>query len=212
MSRFKGKKRLSVAGFRLSPITKDQTPNTEQKGLTLIEILVSLAILSIGILALSHLFPIGLKSSERAANFTRCSSYLQDTIEKLKYAARVYDVGDIPSSPPASPPYRFSDYDGVGYYEFFTKYNAVHGDTTYNPPSGYTSWIDAPFTEYVDSQTKERVGWSHLLLEDEPTLDTDIIQKAYISIYWKESSGVRADTIPLYIANPYRKELGNVLP
>jgi len=192
MSRFKGKKRLSVAGFRLSPITKDQTPNTEQKGLTLIEILVSLAILSIGILALSHLFPIGLKSSERAANFTRYSSYLQDTIERLKYAARVYDADDVDGG--ISP-----NDNGLGYYELVYSYNDPGTEK------------NKKFTTYTDSQG-DLVGWSYILLEEDPFLDADVIQKAYISIYWKESSGVRADTIPLYIANPYRKELGNVLP
>ena len=170
----------------------------KKSGLTLIEIIISVAILAIGILALAHLFPIGLKSSERAGNFTRVSSYLQDTIEKLRYAASVYEPEDLNTS--ISPPMIEPNGDGKGYYELVYDYNDPGAKK------------NEKFTTYKDPQTGEKVGWSYLLLEEEPSLDTDIIQKAYVSIYWKTSGGIRADTTPIYITNPYYKEMGNVIP
>lgn len=203
--------KFSVVSFR-----KNRNNLPLNSGLTLIEILVSLAILSIGILAIAHLFPVGLKSSERAVSFTRAYSYLQDTLEKLRYAAGVYDAEDVTElentfNTTNGPDGIFymdptsSHYDNRGYYELWYRYRINGPDSPYQANPG-------KFTTYNDPQTDQEIAWSYLLFTEESNLDTNIIQKVYISIYWKESGGVRADTTPLYIANIYHKEFGSVLP
>ena len=62
--------------------------------MTLLEIAISLAILAIALVALANLFPIGLKSSRRASNFSEASILAQRVIENIKRAASVYDTGD----------------------------------------------------------------------------------------------------------------------
>ena len=66
-----------------------------QKGLTLLEIAISLAILSIAIVALANLFPIGLKASRRASNFSEASILAQRVIENIKRAASIDDADDV---------------------------------------------------------------------------------------------------------------------
>ena len=70
------------------------------KGMTLLEIAISLAILAIALVALANLFPIGLKASRRASNFSGASILAQRVIENIKRAASVYDIGDKGNSFP----------------------------------------------------------------------------------------------------------------
>lgn len=54
------------------------------KGFTLIEIVISLGILAIGILAVLALFPVGFDSATRSSDLTKATIFAQDTMEEIK--------------------------------------------------------------------------------------------------------------------------------
>ena len=181
-----------------------------KKGLTLIEILVSLAILSIGILALAQLFPVGLKSSERASQYTRRSTYFEDTIEKLRFGVSVYDGEDArelqKSILTGNPPNL--NFDNKGYIEIWYRYRDEGDDSQSSMSPNAT-----PFTEYFDTLTGERTAYSYLLFVEDSYFNKNVLLRGYITFYWKESSEeITFDTYPIIIANPYYKEWGNVIP
>ena len=55
---------------------------TNTKGFTLIEIVISLGILLIGILAVLALFPVGFDSAGRSADLTKATIYAQNKMEE----------------------------------------------------------------------------------------------------------------------------------
>ena len=57
---------------------------TNTKGFTLIEIVISLGILLIGILAVLALFPVGFDSAGRSADLTKATIYAQNKMEEIK--------------------------------------------------------------------------------------------------------------------------------
>ncbi len=60
------------------------THRTGPKGFTLIEIVISLGILLIGILAVLALFPVGFDSASRSADLTKATVYAQNKMEEIK--------------------------------------------------------------------------------------------------------------------------------
>jgi len=54
------------------------------KGFTLIEIVISLGILVVGILAVLALFPVGFDSASRSADLTKATIYAQLKMENIK--------------------------------------------------------------------------------------------------------------------------------
>ena len=86
--------KLNIQNLRFK-IQKSAICNLQSEmGLTLLEIAISLAILSITLVALSSIFPIGLRASRRASNFSEAGILAQRVIENIKRAAAVYDEGD----------------------------------------------------------------------------------------------------------------------
>ncbi|MDD5546659.1 MAG: prepilin-type N-terminal cleavage/methylation domain-containing protein [Candidatus Omnitrophica bacterium] len=75
------------------------------KGFTLIEIVISLGILMIGILAVLALFPVGFDSASRSADLTKATIFAQDRMEEIKRLG--YPVAAVPSATAFSDP-RFS--------------------------------------------------------------------------------------------------------
>ena len=57
---------------------------SNSKGFTLIEIVISLGILLIGILAILALFPVGFDSASRSADLTKATIFAQFKMEDLK--------------------------------------------------------------------------------------------------------------------------------
>lgn len=55
-----------------------------KSGFTLIEIVISLAILAIGVLAVLALFPVGFDSASRSENLTKATIYAQTKMEDIK--------------------------------------------------------------------------------------------------------------------------------
>ena len=72
------------------------------KGFTLIEIVISLGILLIGILAVLALFPVGFDSASRSADLTKATIYAQDRMEEIKRLG--YPVAAVPSATAFSDP------------------------------------------------------------------------------------------------------------
>ena len=56
----------------------------KSSGFTLIEIVISLGILLIGILAILALFPVGFDSASRSADLTKATIFAQDKMEEIK--------------------------------------------------------------------------------------------------------------------------------
>jgi prepilin-type N-terminal cleavage/methylation domain-containing protein len=79
------------------------------KGFTLIEVLISMAIIGVGLIALVTLFPVGLRSSRLAGDFTTASFIGQQALDNIRAAAQVYDPGDRGFGQVNS--------NGLGYYE-----------------------------------------------------------------------------------------------
>lgn len=57
---------------------------SDSKGFTLIEVVISLGILLIGILAVLALFPVGFDSAGRSADLTKATIFAQNQMEEIK--------------------------------------------------------------------------------------------------------------------------------
>jgi len=100
------------------------------QGFTLIEVLIAMAIIGVGLVALVTLFPLGLRSSRLAGDFTTASFIGQQALDNIRASAQVYDPGDKyfdNTTPPdrltTPPPPRLvyssnnTNHNGLGYYE-----------------------------------------------------------------------------------------------
>jgi prepilin-type N-terminal cleavage/methylation domain-containing protein len=79
----------------------------EQRGLTLIEVLIAAAILAVGLLALVSAFPIGYVDVTVSGGQSRATSYAQAMMEQLKNqpfpAAFPVNGADVPQITPGVP-------------------------------------------------------------------------------------------------------------
>jgi len=198
--------------------------STDNKGMTLLEIAISMAIMSIALVALANLFPIGLKASRRAADFSAASILAQRVIENIKLAASIYDgndKGDVTSTIPAN----ISDDNDIGYFELTNP--AVPGapynfpfydvndlktfdesqDISIDPATGYTTYTyrykDTDMRVYVKSVDWDANGNGKIGLMDGDFDDVLLSQKVYVAVYWTEADKERADTFIAYISNPF---------
>ncbi len=64
------------------------------RGFTLIEVLISMAIIGVGLIALVTLFPVGLRSSRLAGDFTTASFIGQQALDDIRAATQLYDPSD----------------------------------------------------------------------------------------------------------------------
>ena len=62
-----------------------------QSGFTLMEILIAVAVLAIGVVAVVNLFPVGLQAARRTANFSDAAALAQRQMELY----RAYGYGEI---------------------------------------------------------------------------------------------------------------------
>lgn len=58
--------------------------NSSQSGLSLVELLVALVFLSVGLLAVSNLFPAGTRTQQRSRLMTAAAHYAQEKVEQLQ--------------------------------------------------------------------------------------------------------------------------------
>lgn len=76
-------------------------PGRDERGITLVEVLIALVVLSIGILAVGQLFPAGSRSQVRSRMTTSASYYAQEKLEELSCASftgAALSVGRHPTS------------------------------------------------------------------------------------------------------------------
>ncbi|MFH0771853.1 MAG: type II secretion system protein [Candidatus Omnitrophota bacterium] len=57
---------------------------TRKSGFTLIEIVISIAILAIGLLGVLSLFPVGFDAARRSVNLTQAAFYAQEKLAQVK--------------------------------------------------------------------------------------------------------------------------------
>jgi prepilin-type N-terminal cleavage/methylation domain-containing protein len=58
----------------------------DKKGFSLLELIVAMAVLTIGLIGVLQIFPIGLRASQRAGMMTKASFLAQNRIEDIKLA------------------------------------------------------------------------------------------------------------------------------
>jgi prepilin-type N-terminal cleavage/methylation domain-containing protein len=189
-----------------------------RKGMTLLEMAIAMAILAIALVALANLFPIGLRASRRAVNYSESSLLAQRLIENMKLSASIDDAGDggyffgVPGD--------ISDGDGIGYFELVNQYEDAFPfkdddltDSSYvnKDATGIYSiyrfqydntdmWADVKSVDW-DANGNSIVGrempggddWDDVLLS----------QKVYVAVYWSEADQDRAETFIAYISNPF---------
>jgi prepilin-type N-terminal cleavage/methylation domain-containing protein len=73
----------------------------EQRGLTLIEVLIAAAILAVGLLALVSAFPIGYTDVTASGGQSKATAYAQQKLEELKN--QPFTVGPFNNCPPSAP-------------------------------------------------------------------------------------------------------------
>jgi prepilin-type N-terminal cleavage/methylation domain-containing protein len=179
--------------------------STGNRGLTLLEIAISLAILSIALVALVNFFPIGLRASRRASNFSEAGILAQRVIDNIKRAAAIYDDGDIGIVSP------YTNDNCTGYFELTVDGGPVA--PYYFPFSdddlSETTWIDAEGVykyqyNYTDMKVYIKVeNWDANNSGGVDTDDVLLSQRVYVAIYWTEGEVERADTFITYISNPF---------
>ncbi|MCH7760579.1 prepilin-type N-terminal cleavage/methylation domain-containing protein [candidate division TA06 bacterium] len=86
----------------------------KESGFSLLELLITVVILSIGLMALSGIFPMGSRSRLKAENMTRAMELAEQKMEKL----RVMGYEEIREYPPET-----SIYDTVGNYTRWWSYS-----------------------------------------------------------------------------------------
>lgn len=204
----------------------------DNKGMTLLEIAISMAILAIALVALANLFPIGLRASRRAVNYSSASILAQRVIENIKRSASIDDAADGGVSG------NLSNGNSIGYFELANDGTGVGSEhfpfadddlfydlgpnkgTRYIGPDadGYSIYR---FQYYEDKVNKivmdmwadvKSVDWNAngntiVGREKAPTtIDLDDVllsQKVYVAVYWTEADRERADTFITYISNPF---------
>jgi len=188
--------------------------STDNKGMTLLEIAISMAIMSIALVALANLFPIGLKASRRAADFSAASILAQRVVENIKLAVSVDDY--INDGGPNSVSLPFSNGDAIGYFELANQNAWPFNDSDLQAQqagdiipdgSGYTTYIyrynNSDMQVYVKSVDWDANGNGKIGLMDGDFDDVLLSQKVYVAVYWTEADKERADTFIAYISNPF---------
>ncbi len=69
---------------RCKPLAAGQRAGWQRAAFSLIELVISLAILSVGLVGAMRVFPIGLRASQRAEMRTRAAIVAQRTVESVK--------------------------------------------------------------------------------------------------------------------------------
>lgn len=142
--------RTGDTGKRVLPVFRDCGTGIFRgwrRGFTLLEVLIAMAIIAVGLIALVTLFPVGLRSSRLAGDFTTASFIAQQALDNIRASAQVYEASDIFFDNTYHEKHKFrhrtnnTNKNGLGYYEL--PVSAV---------KGYLSPIRFP-TEPVTAQT-----------------------------------------------------------
>ncbi len=112
------------------------------RGFTLIEVLIAMAVIAIGLISLVTLFPIGLRSTRLAGDFTTASFIAQQSLDNIRAAAQVYDPADLFDEDSDGDYFDDTNGNGLGYYDL--PVSAVKGFLSPirfpNPPNQSQWW------------------------------------------------------------------------
>lgn len=75
----------------------------DQSGVSLIELMVALVVVSVGVLAVFQLFPIGMRSQNNDLRFSRGTHFAQQELERVGGLAYGDTLLTIGTHPPGSP-------------------------------------------------------------------------------------------------------------
>ena len=78
--------RVPSSEFRVSPHAEPETRNPE-RGFSLVEVVIAMAILAIGLFGAVRVFPVGLQASRRSEWSSRATMVAQRTLEAMKLAS-----------------------------------------------------------------------------------------------------------------------------
>ena len=79
----------------------------KKRGFSLLEILIALAVMLVGIVGVMSLFPVGLRASKVAENYTLAATLAQQAMDEAKLTA-FGSLGDVSSTQFSSPDDNFS--------------------------------------------------------------------------------------------------------
>jgi len=120
----------------------------EHSGFTLIEVLIAMAVIGVGLIALVTLFPVALESSRLAGDFTTASFVAQQALDDIRAAAQVYDPGDLTDEDGDGDRFDDPNGNGLGYYELpisatkGTLSDAVYFPNSPQQPQWWKIWFD----------------------------------------------------------------------
>ncbi len=197
---------LSIFGCRESLNPKNELDYAlNNRGLTLLEIAISMAILAIALVSLANLFPIGLKASRRAVNYSSASILAQRVIDNIKRTTSIDDAGDW------GMPGNLSNDNRKGYFELtndgcFPFSDDDLSETTWIAGSTYAYKYDYADTVYITVEDWDANGNNIVGRNYPANIDWDDVylsQKVYVAVYWTEADRDRAETFITYISNPF---------
>ncbi len=95
------KRSMHLSGALVSWCTGAPTRAGCQKGFSLLELIIAIAVLAVGLVGVLQIFPIGLRASQRAGMMTKASFLAQNKIEDVKLAG--FDaITELPPKIPLS--------------------------------------------------------------------------------------------------------------
>jgi prepilin-type N-terminal cleavage/methylation domain-containing protein len=116
-------------------------------GLTLIEVMIAVLILSFAVAVFAPLYPISMRMRSKAENITRATTLAQQKIEQVRalpYTSLTYSLlqsNSVIDASPNSSPYSFTSVDGVA-----SKLPQATGTLTVSTPATDLKQVDVTVT------------------------------------------------------------------
>jgi type IV pilus modification protein PilV len=120
----------------LCRIKEEYQMGKNNKGTTLIELLIALSVLSVGLLGVSKMQLFGIQSNAHANKLTVATILAQDRLEQIKAVIRsgqTVVASDFP----------LDDYGSIANFSGFRRQVTINNGTDFNTISVTTSWVSS---------------------------------------------------------------------